>query len=129
MACLAQTIMFLLLFIAVGVHGFAGMAVLPRSAQRPSQPCTGQTFGRRPSTQGIKMQTQPDSGKNDDDLLASNTKWAAPVMDEAAERIESVKAGVLSAVAGSIAMTPIGQFNTRSLSIMPALILCSQKLI
>ena len=45
--------------------------------------------------------------KEGDEEGAGGGKWAAPVMDEAAERIESVKAGVLSAVAGSIAMTPI----------------------
>ena len=44
-----------------------------------------------------------------EDGTAGDSKWAdtTPVLDEAAERVESVKAGVLSAVAGSVAMAPL----------------------
>ena len=44
-----------------------------------------------------------------EDGTAGDSKWAytTPVLDEAAERVESVKAGVLSAVAGSVEMAPL----------------------
>lgn len=51
--------------------------------------------GRAPALR-MRMQS-PDGGE----------KWANAPLDEARERIESVKAGVLSAVAGSVAMTPV----------------------
>jgi len=50
-------------------------------------------------------------------------KWAAPVLDESAERIESVKAGVLSAVVGSIAMAPIGMCFSNQSSVNMKLLL------
>jgi len=56
--------------------------------------------GRRAPALRLRMQSPSDGGEGGD-------KWKAPVLDEAAERVESVKAGVLSAVAGSVAMTPV----------------------
>ena len=55
----------------------------------------------RSGAPALRMQS-PGGGKD-----GGGGKWSAPVLDESAERIESVKAGVLSAVAGSAAMTPI----------------------
>jgi hypothetical protein len=53
-----------------------------------------------------RMQSQ-DEKKNVDKVTAGKKKWEVTVEDESAERIESVKAGVLSAVSGSVAMTPV----------------------
>jgi hypothetical protein len=36
----------------------------------------------------------------------NNRKWAISIEDENSERVESVKAGVLSALSGSVSMTP-----------------------
>ena len=65
------------------------------------------THVQRPSKNVTPRMQSQDEKKNVDKVTAGNKKWEVTVEDESAERIESVKAGVLSAVSGSVAMTPL----------------------
>jgi len=82
-----------LLCCAAGAEAFAPGPALAALHPGPARPAL-----LRVRSAALRM--QGDDG--------GDGKWSVAVQDEAAERIESVKAGVLSAVAGSIAMAPIG---------------------
>lgn len=49
-----------------------------------------------------------------DDESNPTGKWATPVENESLERIESVKSGVLSALSGSVAMSPFALIAEKS---------------
>lgn len=71
------------------------------SAQRLA-PARAATFAARRRAGCIVMQSQGgDGGRND------NNKWSADVQDEDAERIESGKVAVASALVGSIVAAPL----------------------
>ena len=87
------------------VDGFAPCGLTP-SPLSPS--CfSASRCARQRQRPALRLQGQDNNEGREEDRVQ---KWAAPVLDESAERIESVKAGVLSAVVGSIAMAPIGMY-------------------
>jgi hypothetical protein len=94
------------LVLLMGLLGFAvvdGFA-LPVFSQK-ALPL--RTHVQRPSKNVTPCMQSQDEKKNIDKVTAGKKKWEVTVEDESAERIESVKAGVLSAVSGSVAMTPV----------------------
>ena len=100
----------LLLLGASAAHGFSlcNGPLLARGRATMTTSCVDQPWRLRRGARGersapLVMQERKEDG------TARDSKWAdtTPVLDEAAERVESVKAGVLSAVAGSVAMAPL----------------------
>ncbi len=52
--------------------------------------------------------------KPDDEQAEIQQKWSTPVENETAERIESVKSGIISALFGSLVMTPFALVTSKS---------------
>ena len=103
----------LLLLGASAAHGFSLCTgpLLARGRTTMTTSCVHQPWRLRRGAAGVRGESSAplvmQERKEDGNAGGSKGADATPVMDEAAERVESVKAGVLSAVAGSVAMAPL----------------------
>ena len=84
---------------------FDSTVLMSRSMSRLSNVCSLRRTAARSTTWTMNM---------DEDQNKPSEKWATPIENESLERIESVKAGFLSAISGSIAMTPFALVADKS---------------
>ena len=64
----------------------------------------------QPALRSLRLSAEGNEGEGE----RSNKRWSVSVVDEAAERIESVKVALLSSLSGSLAMAPLAVIEKSS---------------